>query len=122
MEFASSVEFAHAARLLARAARRHGVTAPSYRCPPGLVGVDRTIRRRSGPDGAEAVEPVVSIRVRGRPREAVLGDMIEGVVVANRLEPPDADRVRTGLWSVMSRAEVGDDRPGALHPPQVGAA
>lgn len=91
MEFASTVDFAHAARTLSTLARRHGLAVPSYRCPPRLVGVDRTIRRR--PAGA-----VVSVRVRNRPMAAVLADMIEGVVLTNRLTPPDADRVRAELW------------------------
>lgn len=94
MEFASTVEFAQAARALGRAARRLGLEAPSYRCPPRLVGVDRTIRRR--PKGV-----VVAVRVKGRPQAAVLADMIEGVVVTNRLAAPNADRVRGDLWAVM---------------------
>lgn len=97
MEFSSTVEFAHAARVLSRAVAGTGRTAPSYRCPPRLVGVDRSIRRR-GSDAAA----VVSIRVKGRPREAVIADMIEGVVAANRLTSPDADRLRTELWSVVA--------------------
>ncbi len=94
MESATTVEFAATARTLTRAARRAGLIGPSYRCPPRLVGVDRTIRRR--PDGA-----VVSIRLQGRPRGAVIADMIEGVVVCNELRPPAADRVRTELWSAI---------------------
>jgi hypothetical protein len=97
MEAATTVEFASAARAITREARRRGLLAPSYRCPPRLVGVDRSIRRR--PDGA-----VVSIRLRGRPRTAVIADMIEGVVVANGLRPPQADRVRTELWTAMEAA------------------
>ena len=104
MEFASTVDFAHAARTLSRAARRIGIGAPSYRCPPRLVGVDRTIRRR--PQGA-----VVSIRVKGRPRAAVLADMIEGVVALNRLTSPQADRVRTDLWAVMTSGADVDVLP-----------
>ena len=99
MEFASTVEFAHAARALSRAAARHDFAAPSFRCPPRLVGVDRTIRRRTATDGGGAV---VSIRVKGRPREAVLADMIEGVVITNGLAAPEADRLRNDLWSVMA--------------------
>ncbi|WP_420452842.1 hypothetical protein [Ilumatobacter sp.] len=98
MEFASTVEFAQAARALGRAAARHRLIGPSYRCPPRLVGVDRTIRRR-GP--AVGGAPVVSVRVRGRPREAVLADMVEGVVVANGLGAPEADRVRNTLWEAL---------------------
>lgn len=94
MESATTVEFAAAARALTREARRRGLIGPSYRCPPRLVGVDRSIRRR--PNGA-----VVSIRLHGRPRGAVIADMIEGVVVANLLRPPDADRVRTELWTAI---------------------
>lgn len=89
---ASTVDFASAARTLTREARRRGLIGPSFRCPPRLVGVDRTIRRRS--DGA-----IVSVRLRGRPWAAVLADMIEGVVASNRLVPPDSDRLRAELWS-----------------------
>jgi hypothetical protein len=94
MESATTVEFAAAARTLTREARRRGLVGPSFRCPPRLVGVDRSIRQR--PDGA-----VVSIRLKGRPRGAVIADMIEGVVVANGLQPPDTDRVRTELWTAL---------------------
>ena len=89
----STVDFAAAARALTRAARASGLVGPSFRCPPRLVGVDRTIRRR--PDGA-----IVAVRLRGRPWAAVLADMIEGVVAANGLQPPAADRVRADLWRV----------------------
>ena len=103
MEFASTVEFAAAARTLSRAAARRGLVAPSFRCPPRLVGVDRSIRRRAG-RGARASSAVVSVKVKDRPREAVLGDMIEGIVVANGLVAPEADRTRTELWAVAARA------------------
>jgi hypothetical protein len=90
MKSATTVEFAEAARLLTREARRRGLVGPSFRCPPRLVGVDRSIRRR--PDGA-----VVSIQLKDRPRGAVIADMIEGVVVANALDSPLADRLRSDL-------------------------
>lgn len=44
----------------------------------------------------------MSVRVKGRPREAVLADMIEGVVITNGLEAPEADRLRNDLWTVMA--------------------
>ncbi len=106
MEFSSTVEFAHAARALSRAAERRSLVAPSFRCPPRLVGVDRSIRRRPRTAASPAGDSVVSIRVKGRPREAVIADMIEGVVVANGLRPPDADRVRNELWEVMAAQEL----------------
>ena len=93
----STVRFAHAARVLGREARRRRLAAPSFRCPPRLVGVDRTLRRRPG-------APVVSVRLRGRPWPSVLADMIEGVVVANSLAPPHADRVRADLWAAVTAA------------------
>ena len=97
MESATTLEFAPSARTLTREARRRGLVGPSFRCPPRLVGIDRSIRRR--PDGA-----VVSIRLKGRPRGAVIADMIEGVVVANGLRPPAADRLRTELWVALDGA------------------
>ena len=97
MESATTLEFAASARTLTREARRRGLVGPSFRCPPRLVGIDRSIRRR--PDGA-----VVSIRLKGRPRGAVIADMIEGVVVANGLRPPVADRLRTELWVALDGA------------------
>lgn len=100
---ASTVDFAAAARTLTREARRRGLIGPSFRCPPRLVGVDRSIRRR--PDGA-----IVSVRLRGRPLVAVLADMIEGVVAANRLGPPAADRLRADLWQACGVVCVDDSR------------
>jgi hypothetical protein len=100
MESASTVEFAQVARAIARTVRRQGLIAPSYRCPPRLVGADRSIRRR--PEGA-----VVSVRVRNRPLVGVVADMIEGVVVANELRPPRSDRVRAELWEVIGSSATG---------------
>jgi len=37
---------------------------------------------------------------------AVLADMIEGVVVANRLQPPHADRLRADLWELSGVGHV----------------
>ena len=103
---ASTVDFASAARSLTREARRRGLVGPSFRCPPRLVGVDRTIRRRD--DGA-----TVSVRLRGRPWVAVLADMIEGVVVANRLAPPQSDRLRSELWALCG-VDASRDESGAI--------
>jgi hypothetical protein len=95
----TTLDFANAARTLGREARRRGLVAPSYRCPPRIVGVHRSVRRH--PNGV-----VVAVQLKGRPWMAVLGDMIEGVVVANRLQPPHADRLRTDLWQVVGSGEV----------------
>jgi hypothetical protein len=50
---------------------------------------------------------VVAVRIRGRPWPVVLGDMIEGVIVANALPAPDATRLRTELWGLFTRAGQG---------------
>ncbi|MBV1894466.1 MAG: hypothetical protein KUG57_10490 [Ilumatobacteraceae bacterium] len=106
MDSISTQEFASAALLLGREARRQGMFGPSYRCPPRLVGVDRSIRFR--PNGA-----VVAVRLRDRGRNAVLADMIEGVVVANSLQSPHADRIRAELWRIVEGSEHGARRAAA---------
>jgi hypothetical protein len=101
----SALDFAHAARTLGREARRRGLVAPSFRCPPRIVGAQRSLRRF--PKGGA----VVAVQLKGRPWLAVLGDMIEGVVVANGLQPPHADRLRTELWQVVAGQSVPDAPP-----------
>ena len=103
---ASTVDFASAARSLTSEARRRGLVGPSFRCPPRLVGVDRSIRRRG--DGA-----IVSVRLRGRPWPAVLSDMIEGVIAVNRLTAPKSDRLRADLWLAC-----GAQLDGTVPPPR----
>ncbi len=76
-----------------------GSSPPATGARRGIVGVDRSLRRY--PKGA-----VVSVQLKGRPWMAVLGDMIEGVVVANGLQPPHADRLRNELWAVVGGGEV----------------
>ncbi len=89
------MQFAAVARLLNAESQRFGLDAPSFRSPPRVVGVDRTVRRRE--HGG-----VVAVALRDRPFVAVLGDMIEGVIVVNRLVAPVADQVRTSLWAILS--------------------
>ena len=102
----TTLDFANAARLLGREARRRGLVAPSFRCPPRIVGVQRSVRRhRSG--------AVVAVLLKGRPWLAVLADMIEGVVVANDLDPQRAARLRTDLWA----AAGGEVPSGAAESP-----
>jgi hypothetical protein len=101
MEPATLVRFTAAARVLGQAARRSGLIAPGFRSPPRRIGADRTVRRRRG-------GPIVAVRVRGRPWVPVLADMVEGVVVANRLVGPDADRARDAMWQAVA-TEFGSD-------------
>jgi hypothetical protein len=90
VESLPALRFAEAARHLGAAAHAAGLTVPAFRCPPRIAGAARTIRRYPG-------GTVVSVRLRGRPFEAALDDMVEGVLVANRVEPADAVRLREVL-------------------------
>jgi hypothetical protein len=47
---------------------------------------------------------VVAVALRDRPWPAVVADMIEGVVAANRLAGVRADRARTALWAAVTGA------------------
>ena len=91
-----SVQFGEAARSLASRARSLGLTSPVFKSPPRIVGVSRTIRHR--PDG----QAVVSVAFRGRPWNAVLGDMIEGILFVNELHGAPASRARDDLWETFS--------------------
>ena len=91
----SSFHFAVAARTIGSAARERGLTVPGFRSPPKVPGADRTIRRR--PDGSASV----AVAVKGRPFQAVIADLIEGVVVINDLDGATATRVRTHLWEAV---------------------
>ena len=96
---ATSLRFASAARTLGVAARRRGLELPGFRSPPRLDDAERTLRRRR--DGGW----VVAVRLRDRPWAAVLGDMIEGIVVTNGLRGADATRARTALWSALEQTD-----------------
>jgi hypothetical protein len=101
METTTTIQFTEAARSLARVCRAKGLVPPSFRCPPRLVGVDRSIRRYRSTRGG-----TVSIRVRGRPWVAVAADMVEGVIVANELTGASAVRVRGAMWAALGFASV----------------
>ena len=94
----TSLRFARLARTLGEAARAQGLSAPSFRSPPRLAGVSRSIVRL-GPG------VTVAVALRGRPWAAVVSDMVEGVVVANRLAGVAADRMRATLWEVVATGQ-----------------
>ena len=98
----TSLRFARLARRLAEAARAQGLRAPTFRSPPRVPGVTRTIRRAGGSRGSATV----SVVLRARPWAAVTSDMIEGTIVANDLTGVAADRARAALWSAL--AETAD--------------
>jgi hypothetical protein len=89
-----SLQFADAARRLGAAARAAGLTVPAFRSPPRVQGARRSIRRYPG--GA-----VVSVRLRDRPFASVTADMVEGVLVANRVCGEHAERLRRAFVDVL---------------------
>ena len=74
--------------------RSRRLAVPGFRSPPRLRGADRSLRRLGG-------GTIVAVRVRGRPMAAVVADMIEGIVAANRLSGVEADRARAALWAAV---------------------
>ena len=90
VESQSLVGFTQTARTLAAGARAAGLLVPAFRTPPKRTDAVRTIRRLPG-------GTVVAVRVRGRSRVDVVGDMVEGVVRANGLSGEAATRLRTAL-------------------------
>jgi hypothetical protein len=91
----TALRFADVARTLAHASRAQGLRTPSFRSPPGIAGVQRTLRRRA--EGTVTV----AVRLRDRPWAAVVADMVDGVVAANGLDGPAADRARAALWKAV---------------------
>jgi hypothetical protein len=85
-----ALRFAETARRLGASARASGLAVPAFRCPPRVAGASRTIRRYPG-------GTVVSVRLRERPFDEVVSDMVEGVLVANQLSGDAALRLRTPL-------------------------
>jgi len=95
-----AVRFAEAARNLGHAAHALGLEVPAFRCPPKVPGAVRTLRRYPG-------GTVVAVSLRGRPFEEALADMVEGVLVANRVSEADATRFRPTLAAAAAgEAEI----------------
>ena len=95
-----SVAFAHAARALSVEAREWGYEPPSFRSPPRIAGVRRSITRR--PDGTASV----AVATRNRTAVAVLADMIEGVIVSTKASDSGVGALRDALWASVD-AQLG---------------
>ena len=93
----SSLLFAATVRTLGAAARERGLVVPGFRSPPRVPRAERTIRFAK--DGTATV----AVIVKGRPFQAVVADLIEGIVVVNNLDGTAATRVRTRLWEEVVR-------------------
>lgn len=94
-----SLHFAATVRTLGTAARSRGLVVPGFRSPPRRPGMERTLRWAA--DGSATV----SVAVRDRPFQAVIADLIEGVVIVNGLDGVEATRARTALWEAIVAAE-----------------
>ena len=92
-----TVAFSTAVRAVAREARSMGLAVPVFRSPPGLAGVDRTIRCRHG-------DLIVAVRLRGRPFGDVVADVVEGILVANAVPYGRDLRVRRRLLAAVEEA------------------
>jgi hypothetical protein len=102
VEAVAALRFARVARRLGSVAHAAGLAVPAFRSPPRLPEARRTIRRYPG--GA-----VVSVRMQGRPFDDVVADMVEGMLVANRLCGEGAGHLRT----LLRDAVMGDAAPEA---------
>jgi hypothetical protein len=102
---ATSVQFAAVARSLATVARARGLIVPGFRSPPRVAGAERTLQWST-----RGAVPTVAVQLKGRPFGAVVADMVEGIVVANELDPSEATRARTALWEAV----VGENGVGVV--------
>jgi hypothetical protein len=110
-EPSSAVHFAETARRLGAAARAAGLAVPAFRSPPRVPGAARSIRRYPG-------GVVVSVQLRGRPFAQVVADMVDGVVVTNRLAGESAKRLRAALSDALEPEPVVPE-PVAAGPPSL---
>ncbi len=89
--------FADTVRRLNAAAAAAGMQAPSFVSPPRLPTANRTIRWLAG-DRA-----LVAVRRGPRGADVVVQDMIDGVVVANRLSGSEAADAARKLAACLNR-------------------
>ncbi len=90
---ANAMSFAAVGRVLTDQALAQGVTAPSFRSPPRIPGVRRSVTRNR--DGSITVSVIVS----RRPLSAVIADMIDGVVLTSGLRADEARALYDTLWA-----------------------
>jgi hypothetical protein len=104
--FTSATDFAAIGRVLANAATGRNVDGPTFRSPPRIPGVQRSVTRHR--DGSVTV----AVAVRHRPMLAVLADMIDGVVLASGLCGADAGTFYNELWGSAQRWLQAEPSPG----------
>ena len=82
-----------------RGPRASGLVVPAFRSPPRVRGASRTLKRYPG--GA-----VVSVKLRERTYADVVDDMIDGVLVANRVGPESRPRLRQAFQLALGEVEI----------------
>jgi len=92
---ASVADFSECVRRIVGIARGQGLTPPAFRSPPRIPGLDRSVQRRQ--NGSV----IIAIRREDRPFAAIQGDVIEGVVVANKLAAVKAEQFRRAAWLAL---------------------
>ena len=90
---ANAMSFAAIGRVLTDQALALGIPAPSFRSPPRIPGVRRSVTRNR--DDSITVSVIVS----RRPLSAVIADMIDGLVLASGLKADEARSLYDKLWS-----------------------
>lgn len=93
----SGTEFAQAVRQLMQATAGAGMRSPAFKSPPRLPDAHRTIRWLS------SEKAIVAVRRANRPSDAVVADMIEGVVRANGLSGSEAQDAARKLAACLTR-------------------
>ena len=97
MDPLSPPEFIEVVRQLKVAAQAAGMKMPAFASPPRVPTAVRTIRWLA-PDRA-----MVAVRRGDRQADAVVSDMIQGVIVANRLSGSEADDAARKLAACLTR-------------------
>ena len=100
IENAPSVRFSIVAKAFGQLAAQAGFVAPGFRSPPSSRQTDRAIRKHGSGS-------VVAVRIKDRPFEAVIADMIDGVIVCNELSSPRSGELRNLLWQTAIHAGLG---------------
>ena len=96
IESAPSVRFAIVAKSIAQVVASCGLEVPGFKSPPRSGDVDRTVRRLSRGS-------IVAVRIKDRPFEAVIADMIDGVVLCNDMSTEKAGKLRNLLWGAATQ-------------------
>ena len=97
MDRLSPPEFADVVKQLERAAKAAGMRMPAFASPPRTASAKRTIRWLAD-DRA-----LVAVRRADRGADAVVTDMIEGVVAANGLSGSEAKDAARKLAACLTR-------------------